>query len=578
MTNRRLREHLLPASLCVAALIALGLTPFFVAWFSGYGFACPMQQYDVTYYLQLAAQPYYTHALYLSDPMIPGGASFYPWLQYIPFVLITRWLGLSVFWIQIVWTIAAALGGGVAVYLFLWLVCRNRWLAAGITICVWADIDLAIERFAHRFLFIHQIYLTASDSISYLFGWQLADRPNFPWQWRFTNPLLDLPFLFLSLVVTSIAREHPSRRNIALSGLVFALTFYVYFYLWTMVAAGLCLAILVDRSGRRVYTWTLGLGIALGWPQIAHDFLVKRALSAQGLKYFELLVSVPAPNSWKSPYFHPELVIVELLIIGAWLIRRKLHVLTLAWCMTAAGFCLSLSNLVMSIYLHNYHWCWLVAPLMHILMVAVVLDLIMLWMPRVLVPGRVFALLVCGFLASGIYLTASIYRLGFFGGYIDTLRHFAEYNKQRIAAGVAPLRPDSVIAGNSDFVDFSAVAERQRPLGANFLFNNLVLDDEQRENRYVLDQYLSGTTRKGFVDQLGIMKESGYISKEEYPIYLRKFDEVSRDTDKAIDALKVRYVVIRADRSSPTFLTSRWNLIQPGPYWKIWERTEDSTK
>ena len=537
-----------------------------------------MQQYDVTYYLQLAAQPYYSHALYLSDPMIPGGASLYPWLQYIPFVLITRWLGLSVFWVQIVWTVAAAIGAGITGYLFVWLVCRNRWLAAGITICVWADIDLAIERFAHRFLFIHQAYLTASDAIHYLLGRPFADRPIFPWQWRINNPLLDLPFLFLVLVVTSVAREHPSRRNIVLSGLAFALTFYVYFYLWTMVAAGLCLAWLVDRQGRRIYALTLALGTGLGWPQIAHDFIIKNALSAQGLKYFELLVAVPAPNSWKSPYYHPELVIVELAIIGVWVIRRKIPALTLAWCMTVAGFCLSLSNLVMSIYLHNYHWCWLVAPIMHILMVVVALDLIMLWMPSVMVPGRVFALLVCGFLASGIYLTGSIYRIGFFGGYIDSLKHFAEYNKQRTSAGVVPLRPESVIAGESDFVDFSAVAERQRPLGANFLFNNLVLDDEQREDRYVLDQFLSGTTRKGFVEQLGILRESAYMSKEEYPIYLRKFDDVVRDTDKAADALKVRYLAMRADKATPTFLSSRWTLIQPGPYWKIWERTENSAK
>ena len=187
LTYRRLQEHLLPASTCVAALLALGLTPYFVTWLGGYGFLCPTQG-DMPYYLELAALPYYGHTLHLSDPMVPGGATFYPWLQYIPFVCLTRWMGLSIFWIQIIWTIAGAVGTGVTLYLFLWLVCRNRWLAAAITICVWADIDLGTEMFAHRFLFLHQIYLVAADFIAHLRGHPLLLRPTFLWQWRIANP------------------------------------------------------------------------------------------------------------------------------------------------------------------------------------------------------------------------------------------------------------------------------------------------------------------------------------------------------------------------------------------------------
>jgi len=200
--------------------------------------------------------------------------------------------------------IFAALGTGLTLYLFLWCLVRNRWLAAAITICVWADIDLGVSYFAHRFLFVHQIYMVASDLIAHLRGHGLLPRPLFPFQWRLTNAALDLPFLFLQLLVTSVAREHPSRRNnLALSGLVFALTFYAYFFLWTMIAAGLCLAAKVDRPGRSTYAWTLGLGVALGWPQIAHDYLMKNALSAEGVKHFWLLAA-PIPcksTTWSIP-------------------------------------------------------------------------------------------------------------------------------------------------------------------------------------------------------------------------------------------------------------------------------------
>src|SRR5579862_6347652 len=176
--HRRLQEHLLPASVCVAALLALGLTPYFVTWLDGFGFLCPTQG-DMPYYLQLAAQPYYSHALHLSDPMIPGGPTFYPWLQYIPLVCLTRWLGLSVFGIQVLWTIAAALGTALTLYLFLWMVCRNRWLAAATTICVWADIDVGMNKVIHRPLFVHQIYLVAIDFVAHLLGHPMVDRPWF---------------------------------------------------------------------------------------------------------------------------------------------------------------------------------------------------------------------------------------------------------------------------------------------------------------------------------------------------------------------------------------------------------------
>ena len=561
--DRRLQKHFLPASVCVVALLALGLTPYFVSWLAGGGFACPTQP-DMPLYLQLAAQPYYSHTLHLSDPMIPGGATLYPWLQYIPFVCLTRWLGLSIFWIQVLWTSAAAIGTALTLYLFLWLVFRNKWLAAGITICIWADIDLGIDWFAHRFLFVHPIYLVASDFIAHIRGRPPLARPTFPDQWRLTNPALDLPFVFLQLVVTSFAREHSDRRSLALSGAVFALTFYMYFYLWTMIAAGLCLAMVVDRSGRRTYAWTLALGVALGWPQIAHDYLVKGALSAAGLKHFGLMVF--APNfSRSSTYGHLYLLIGEIIIIGWWVTRRELPILVLAWCMICAGVGLSLATFVTGVALHNYHWAWLAVPLMHVVTLAVTLDLIMLWTPKSRAPVWVCALLVCIYLASGIYLIGSI-NVGNKGDF--TL--YSEYNRQRLIPGVTPLRSDSVIAGDDDFVGLAAAAERQRPLAGQFIQSNLLLGDVERRNRFVLQQYLSGLNRESFA----LLLDYHGVSQEQIPIYFQTFDEVSRDPENLIVDLQVRYVVLPVAQSNPVFLSHGWNLIQPGPYWRIWERIE----
>ncbi len=557
-------KHLLPVLVCSTALLALGLTPNFACWLSGYGFTCPTEG-AVLYYLQLAAQPYYSHALYLSDPMVQGGASFYPWLQYIPFVCLTRWLGLSIFWIQVLWTVAAALGAGLTLYLFLWLVFRNRWLAAGTAICIWADIDFGVPQFADRFLFVHQIYLIASDFVAHLRGHPLLARPVCVWQWRLTNPALDLPFIFLQLVVTSIAREHSSRRNLVLSGLVFALTFYVYFYLWTMLAAGLCLAILVDRADRSTYAWTLVLGVALGWPQIVHDYLAKNALTAEGIEHFGLFAPI---NQHSIPgSAHPYLVLSELAIFGLWVTRRKIPPLSLAWCMTCAGVSLYLAGFIHGIYLHNYHWTWLAVAVMHTMAIAVALDVVMLWKSRPNIPSWVYVLLVSAVLAGGIYLTGSISLIGS----RRDITSYSEYSRQRLVPGVRPLQPGSVIAGDAAFVDLAAVAELQRPLAGNFLEIDMVVGDEERGTRLVLDQYLAGTNRDRFAVLLNDYGPE-VIPSEQLPAYLHTFDEISRDPESFIDHLGVRYLALPADQPAPTFLGRGWDLIQPGPYWQIWER------
>jgi len=209
---------------------------------------------------------------------------------------------------------------------------------------------------------------------------------------------------------------------------------------------------------------------------------------------------------------------------------------------------------------------------MHILVVVMALDLFMLWKPRPRIPGWVCALLVSAYLASGIYLTGSINYIGS-RNYGDGKTAYGEYVRQRLALGVTPLKPGSVIAGDSFFVDLASPAERQRPLAGRFLWVNMVVNDEELRIRFVLDRYLSGIDRDKFAILLN--DYSGSIPPEQLPGYLHTFDEVTRDPDKFIDDLKVRYLVLPVVQPMPTLLSKRWNLIQPGPYWQIWERTEN---
>ena len=223
--------------------------------------------------------------------------------------------------------------------------------------------------------------------------------------------------------------------------------------------------------------------------------------------------------------------------------------------------------------MHDYHWSWLVTPLIHIMPVAVALDLIMLWKPRPRMPGWVCALLVSAYLASGIYLTRSILIGRQIYDFVPTT--YFEYSRQRLVSGVKPLRPDSVIAGDVNFVELAASAERQRSLAGRDLKHNMVIGNQERQIRFALDQYLSGMNH----DSLVVLLE-GYrdVPEEQRPAYLHTFDEVSHDSERFIDRFKVRYLVLPAAQRPPPFLSRGWNLVQPGPYWQIWERTENSVK
>src|SRR4029077_2532939 len=160
-------------------------------------------------------------------------------------------------------------------------------------------------------------------------------------------------------------------------------------------------------------------------------------------------------------------------------------------------------------------------------------DLIMRWKPRLRIRSDVTALLVSAYLASGIYLTGSINLIGP-RNYGDRKIVYYEYNRQRFAPGVEPFKLDSVIAGDPDFVDLALPAEQQRPLAGRFLEVNMVLDNEQRRIRFVLDQYLSGIDRGNLAAFL-LKDYSTSLTREERAIYLHTFDDVSRDPDRFID-------------------------------------------
>ena len=232
-----------------------------------------LQQFEIEYYLQLAAQAYYNHRWFISDPLTEAGVTLYPWLQFVPAANLARSMDLSAFGIGVVWAIWASVAVSLTLYLVFWRFLRSTWLSAGLTIFCISDRGFCrtTPGVAHVKTLISALFLTSVPGS--------LNIPLIPLlQWRILNPALDLPFLFIQIVALSVARNSPTRLHLWLSALAFGILFYVYFYVWTLVFAALCLAMLLDSAMRKVYLRTLLIGLAIERPNWLTALMWRRLL------------------------------------------------------------------------------------------------------------------------------------------------------------------------------------------------------------------------------------------------------------------------------------------------------------
>ncbi len=276
-----------------------------------------------------------------------GGAILYPWLQYVPAVYLARALGLNVFSIAIIWTVFASVAMAATLYSLFWYFLRWRWLSAGLAITFLAD-------GSDYHPFIHQIRVLVGGLFH---PHQYLNLELF--QFRLVNPAVDLPFVFLHILAVAAARNSSDRRRILISGLSFGLLFYVYFYVWTMAAAALVAAFLVDRKNRDVYAKTFAFGFLAGAPAIVHDMLVRHELSAEGVARFGLFVRFRQPDAIGALGGHDVILIPCLLVaLAVWFLVSRNQQLIYLWCLAVVAFVLSYSSRASGIYLHDYHWGW----------------------------------------------------------------------------------------------------------------------------------------------------------------------------------------------------------------------------
>src|ERR1700676_4383440 len=276
---------LTPMLACIAAGLALSFTPVLV-WRMKTGTWVCLQQPETFYYLQIAAQAYYSHPWYISDPIVADAGTFYPWLPFVPVVFVARILGLSIFSVALIWSLIAGVGIGASLYLLFRRFVRRPWIAAGLTIFCLSESGFCAG-LNGTLVIISQLRRLVSALVIHPVGNLLS----FPFiVWRAPDPALYLPFLFLQIIAVLNARERPRRRNLWMSGSAFGLLFYLFFYVWTVARAGLCIAWILDRAGRRVYRWTLLLGFAIGLPELAMSIHSRATALAEAVTRYGIFV------------------------------------------------------------------------------------------------------------------------------------------------------------------------------------------------------------------------------------------------------------------------------------------------
>src|SRR5271167_4209005 len=134
---------------------------------------------------------------------------------------------------------------------------------------------------------------------------------------------------------------------------------YMFFYCWTMAAAGLSIAFLLDRGARRVYGITLCIGGVIGLPQLIYSIHVNHLASGEAMRRFGLFT--PAPRF--SDFTVPALSLLAVAAVAWWIWKSRSFELVYPWSLVAGGILLSRSRAVSGIFFHEYHYDWLWTPI-----------------------------------------------------------------------------------------------------------------------------------------------------------------------------------------------------------------------
>ena len=564
------RRHGIPMLGCLVAGFAVALTPNFL-WLSEIGKFIYIQSSDNLFYLAVAAQSYNNHLSYLSDPVVQGAQTVYPWAVFIPFVVVARGLKLGAFGVNLVWQIFAAVGIALGSY-FAFLSCvRRKWLAAASSVVLMLDCG---AREGAPLLESARAFLSSAIAGAHTFF--VSPRYELLSPWRIVDPAIGLPLVLLNIGLVIRAVKRPAPVPLLLAGISTGLLFYDYFYFWTAALLALAIALILDRASYRAYIGTILIGAVVGLPSLISGLSLRRAVSLEALQRMDLFIAIPHLLYLRPTYGWalPRVAALVCVLIGLWIWKRGRTDLIYPWSIGAAGLLLKYNSLITGEQLAPYHWGYAYGPALSFVVLAVAASE---WEMFATSGARlIFGALLCADLVLSMYLRVGY---AYFSGLANQVRSdYTKYIAQQKGPSHVALIGDSVVAGDYGFCGLAAIGDNQHPLAA-FAWNSVALSDDEAEKRIALNARLEGIERAEFVEQanafLALYPPAQFDPAKGRALIkglLQHYDSAASEMIPLASEYGVRYVAIPIDRAAPKYLQNGWRSIASGPYWRIWER------
>ena len=163
---------------------------------------------------------------------------------------------------------------------------------------------------------------------------------------------------------------------------------------------------------------------------------------------------------------------------------------------------------------------------------------------------------------------------------VTNARVIAAYRSQIRSGRHSETHPNAVVAGDTDFVDFSAIFNDLRPLYGWTVFNSPSVTDAQMDERVALNDLLMGFDRSSFEARqqsyfkghhAGPLERNRSLVPASLAARLAAYDYVDANLSAALDRFAVRYVGLPAG-TQPLYLRQGWALVSGGPTWDVWEQ------
>ena len=511
----------------------------------------------------------------MRDVVVPDATTMYQSLQFVPAVLLIRMLGLPVLEVNTVWHLWAAIAFPLAFYLvFLHWLRRPRAAACCAIIML---VDCGVSTAEPLVIQAVRTFQTAVGRLPVLY-----DGQDLLGQWRIIDPALGMPFLLLQVFFVSVAVEKPQGRSVPLvAGISTALLFYVWFYYWTAAVAALVVGFVLDRPARRTYAKILGIGLAAGAPAIIEGLITRPLLDQQALQRIGFFAPVPR----LAFLLLPKVGLLALFVTGVWIWRKPNREGLYLWCLALAALALSNNHIISGLDLRAGHWRIIWGTGLSILIFLMAAQLLR---NNVRLSSSsmtiVVAVLMLIEVATGAVLRTIEVNRGINAQLVaDGYRRFLSQPSLKVS-GVMPV--GAVIAGDETFCDLASIVRGTRPVAGYAAFLSLGLSDHEWEAREALNAHLEGLSEQDFRKQ-AIHLASGYgwgesaspqKSLRVQADMMREFTRMEDAPELETEASGVRYVALQASQPNPAYLKHGWSLVEAGPYWRIWTKSDGLLK